>query len=321
MPFLAADVVPDDHERGTAQLETVEGGGVWFHVRDYPELDIEVLERRKFTPASLPTQELMPEPRHQDWKRCPVLNIQATFITGGLILVTNCHHTAMDGTAMFVFAQTWAKNVGAVAEGRMVSDVMEPECLDRTQSFATHGSGNMHISEFTNYKVMKDGLVGDRLRELVRIALEGNTTHPSLAILRQLTTTYWNISQEFLQATKNAAPPSESEATGVTDKTLLSALLWRHISRARQLRSRGIKTTSVVNMVNIRRRLRPPLPLDYTGNAVVVAKATVSAEDVEAKMHLHELAGRVSESIDWWTSERIWGYIGALDSAHEVLRV
>ena len=233
----------------------------------------------------------------------------------------NCHHTAMDGTAMFVFVQVWAKNVAAVAEGRLVSDVMKPESLDRTQAFATHGSGDMHISEFANYTVMKDGLVGDRLWELVRIALEGNTSHPALETLRQLTTTYWNISQEFLQATKRTAPPSASEAPGLTDKAVLSALLWRHISRARRLRSRGIKTTSVVNVVNIRRRLRPPLPLDYSGNAVVVAKTTVSAADVESKKHLHELAMRFSESIDWWISERIWGYIGALDSTLQALRV
>lgn len=91
MPFLAADVVPDNPERGTAQLETVEGGGVWFHVHECPELDIEVLERRKFALASLPALEIMPEPRHQNWERCPVLNVQATFITGGLILVNKAH--------------------------------------------------------------------------------------------------------------------------------------------------------------------------------------------------------------------------------------
>ncbi|KFY95217.1 hypothetical protein V500_02894 [Pseudogymnoascus sp. VKM F-4518 (FW-2643)] len=318
MPFLAADVVPDNRERGTAQLETVEGGGLWFHVRDYPELDIEVLEHRKFAPASLPAPEIMPEPRNQNWERCPVLNIQATFITGGLILVNKAHAQIIIYVDLRV---TDPPSFTAVAEGRLVSEVMNPESLDRTQAFATHGSGDMHISDFANYTVRKDGLVGDRLRELVRIALEGNTSHPALETLCQLTTTYWNVSQESLQATKLAAPPSASEAPGLTDKAVLSALLWRHISRARQLHSRGIKTTSVVNMVNIRRRLRPPLPLDYTGNAVVVGKATVSAADVETKMHLHELARRVSESIDWWTSERIWGYIGALDSTLEALRV
>ncbi|KAM4060064.1 transferase family protein [Hirsutella rhossiliensis] len=252
MPFLAADVVPDNHERGTVQLETVEGGGVWFHVREYPELDIEDLERRRFAPASLPVLELVPEPRYHNRERCPVLNIQASFITGGLLLVTNFHHAVMD-----------------------VSDVIKPESLDRTQVSATHGSGDIHISELTNYAVMKDGLVGDRQRELVRIALEGNTSHPAWKTFRQLTATYWNISQESLQSIKRAVPPSASEGTELTGSTVLSALLWRHISRARQLLARGIKTTSVVNMVDIRRRLSPPLPFDYSGNALTVAKTTI----------------------------------------------
>lgn len=95
MPFLAADVIRDNREHGTAQLETVEGGGVWFRAREYPELDIEVLERRKFAPASLPALEIMPEPRNQNWERCPVLNIQATLITGGLILVNKAHAQIM----------------------------------------------------------------------------------------------------------------------------------------------------------------------------------------------------------------------------------
>lgn len=91
MPFLAADVVPDNQDRGTVQLETVEDAGVWFHVREYPELDIDTLERQKAAPASLPALEIMPEPRNHNWERCPVLNIQATFITGGLILVNTSH--------------------------------------------------------------------------------------------------------------------------------------------------------------------------------------------------------------------------------------
>lgn len=226
----------------------------------------------------------------------------------------------MDGRGMFAFIEVWARNVAAIAEGRLVSDVMRAESLDRTQAFADRGSGDMHISEFKDYSVMREGIVGDRLRELFRISLEGNTSHPAFQILRELTTTYWAISHEALRALKRAKPPSSCEGPELTDSTLISALLWRHISRARRLSSRGVKTTSVVNMVNIRRRLQPPLPHDYFGNAVTVAKTTVSPTDVESK-HLHELARLVSESIEWWTSERIWSYIRALDSTYQAERV
>jgi hypothetical protein len=88
MPFIAAHVIPDNKERGTIQLEIVEDAGVWFHVKDLPELEFEALERRQFAPASLSVIELMPEPRQHNWDRSPVLTIQATFITGGLLVVT-----------------------------------------------------------------------------------------------------------------------------------------------------------------------------------------------------------------------------------------
>jgi hypothetical protein len=87
MPFIAADVIPDNPERGTIQLEIGEGAGVWFHVHELPDLDFEALERRRFAPAAFEVLELMAEPRQHDWDRSPVLTIKATFITGGLLIV------------------------------------------------------------------------------------------------------------------------------------------------------------------------------------------------------------------------------------------
>lgn len=87
MPFLAADIVPDDVKRGTIQLETTDAAGVWFHYHEVPTLHFDTLERRKFVPTTLPFNELVPEPRMHSYVRSPVLTVQATFITGGLLLV------------------------------------------------------------------------------------------------------------------------------------------------------------------------------------------------------------------------------------------
>lgn len=99
MPFIAAEVVPENRERGTIQLEIGEDAGVWFHVREIPEIDFDELERRQFAPATFALLQLMPEPRQHDWDRSPVLTIQATFITGGLLVVTitltRSYHTGL----------------------------------------------------------------------------------------------------------------------------------------------------------------------------------------------------------------------------------
>src|SRR5262245_42502470 len=38
MPFIAADVIPDNVDRGTVQLDIADDAGVWFHTREIPEI-------------------------------------------------------------------------------------------------------------------------------------------------------------------------------------------------------------------------------------------------------------------------------------------
>jgi hypothetical protein len=92
MPFLAADIIPDDLKRGTVQMEIPEDAGVWFHVQYQLDVQYKELELRQFAPACFPIIPLIPEPREHDFTRSPVLTVQATFITGGLLLVKFCQH-------------------------------------------------------------------------------------------------------------------------------------------------------------------------------------------------------------------------------------
>jgi hypothetical protein len=338
MPFIAADVIPDNADRGTIQLEIGDDAGVWFHVREIPEIDFDELERRQFAPATFALLQLMPEPRQHDWNRSPVLTIQATFITGGLLVVNmnllsldsfdllitqqvfNSHHSVMDGRGMSIFGKTWAKNVGAVSEGCLAPEPMKHESLDRTQAFG-NGSGGMQLSEFPNYRLSKKGLRSAKQRELLDAALADDVSTSALQTLHQLHLSYWTISQTSLQEIKKAAPPSSPNAPMLTDSAILSALIWRHITKARQLSSQGVESTCLMNVVNVCRRLEPPLPLDYPGNALTHAKTAATTADVESKMPLYDLARQISDSIDWWTSERIWGLIGAIESTPHVGKV
>ncbi len=97
IPFIAGTVIPDNAERETVQVEIGEEAGVWLHVRELPELDYEALERRWFAPAAFSVVQLMPEPREHNWNQSPVLTIQATFITGGMIIVKYPSSFHIDG--------------------------------------------------------------------------------------------------------------------------------------------------------------------------------------------------------------------------------
>ncbi|KAH6648948.1 transferase [Truncatella angustata] len=313
MPFLAADVVPDDVKRGTIQLEIKDGAGVWFHIRELPTLNFEVLEQRKFLPISLPFNELVPEPRLHSYVRTPVLTIQATFITGGLLLVLHFHHSIMDGNGVGIFGRVWAKHVRAVSEGLHVQEFLDSDCLDRSKIFADSRFCK-ELSELTNCRLLKTGRRGDFERKLLEATLAGNTSMSIFQITKRLHTTYWHVSPESMQSMKQAMSPTTVGAPFPTENSLLSALIWRHFTRARQLSSKGIKSTAIVTAVNVRPRLEPALSPDYAGNAVANAKAVARTADVEAEMPLHELASQISDSINWWTSERVRGYIAAIDA-------
>jgi hypothetical protein len=225
----------------------------------------------------------------------------------------------MDGKGMSIFAKTWAKNVAAVSEGRFLQQGFKQESLDRTHAFGNGSS--MQLSDFPNYRLTKENMRSDLTRVLLRIALAKDFSHPKWKLLEQLHLSYWIIPQASLQAIKLAAAPSTPNAPVLTDRAVLSAIIWRHITRARQLYLRGVEMTCLLNVVSIDRRLDPPLPVDYPGNSLAHAKTTATPLEVESEKPLYELARQVTDSIDWWTSERIWGLIGGIDSTPNVGKV
>ncbi|PVI01285.1 hypothetical protein DM02DRAFT_706092 [Periconia macrospinosa] len=318
IPFIAGHVVPDDKRRGTIQLVVEEADGVWFHAKEIPEMTFDELEHRRFSPVCFPIASLMPEPRLHDWEKSPVLTVQATFITGGMLLLLSTHHSVMDGKGMSMMIKIWAKNVEAASQGLLPSEFIESDLSDRSPVFED-GSRSMHLTSIPNYRLTKQVWRSALQRELLAAAVTGDLSHPRLSLLRELELSFWTIPRESLQAIKHGALASPDTPVP-TENMLLSALLWRHITRARRLSARGIHSTSLVNVIDIRRRLEPPLPHDYLGNALAHAKTNASALDVESNKPLYELAQQITESIDWWTSERMWGFIGAVDSTQHVAK-
>lgn len=322
LSFLAADVVPDDDEQGSIQLEISEGAGVWFHSQEMPEIDYHALEQRRFPCSAFPfTSSVIPEPRLHRSQRSPVLTVLATLITGGLLLALNNHHSVCDGTGMASSIKTFAKHLAALSEGRFVSskDVFPEEALDRSSLF--RGSGRKQDCDIPNYRRCENYRY---TRE--RALLEAFVARDEEAqLLQKLQISHWVVSDKSLLTIREAASPLlETKGSPVlTDHAVLCAALWRHISRARQLSSSGITTTSFITPVNVRGRMDPPLPREYPGNALVHAKTSAAVSDVESAEpgKLHKLATQITHAIDWWTSERIWELVGAIESSEMVSKI
>jgi trichothecene 3-O-acetyltransferase len=226
----------------------------------------------------------------------------------------------MDGNCMSIFGKTWAKHVRAVAEGLHVQEFLNSDILDRTKVFADKCFCE-ELSEIPNCRVLKHGLRGDFERELLDVAIAEDSSRSAYRITQQLRSTYWNISREFMQEITQASMPKTPDAPVLTENAVLSALIWRHITRARQLSSLGVKLSCILTAINVRARLKPALPPDYPGNAVANAKAIATSVDVETELPLYELARQISDSINWWTSERVWGFIAAVDKCPQVNKV
>lgn len=321
MPFLAANVVPDCEEQDTIQLETLDDAGVWFYSQELLEIDYYALERREFPPSEFPLLSLMPEPRVHRRERSPVLTVLATFIADGLLLTFNIHHSVMDGAGMATLTNTFAKHVAALSDGRfLASDEAFPEeALDRSNILG--GSGRKQVCDFPNYRLSKTYRCASE-QELIEAAVAGDD-HPKVQLLQRLQLSHWLISDESMGAMREAALPPSKRLPVLTDNAIMCAMLWRHVSRARQLSSRGIMENSFINTVNVRRRMDPPLPLEYPGNALVHAKTSAVTADVESAEPgmLYKLAKQITDAIEWWTSDRIWELIGAVESSAMVSKI
>ncbi|KFY43785.1 hypothetical protein V495_03780 [Pseudogymnoascus sp. VKM F-4514 (FW-929)] len=318
MPFLAASVVPDCEEQDTIQLEISDDAGVWFYSQELPEIDYYALERRGFPPPEFPLLSLMPEPRVHRRERSPVLTVLATFIASGLLLTLNIHHSAMDGTGIGIFIKTFAKHAAALSDGRFLSseEAFPEEALDRSNIIG--GSGRKEVCDIPNYRLSKKYRCAVE-QELIEAAIAGGDN----PLLQKLQFSHWSVSDESIRAIREAAMPPAKELPVLTEHAIICAVLWRHISRARQLSARGIMTHSFINTVNIRRRMDPSLPLEYPGNALVHAKTSATTTDVDSAEPgmLYKLAKQITDAIDWWTPERIWELIGAIESSEKVSKI
>jgi hypothetical protein len=312
---IAANVIPEDAGRGSIQLEYEEDAGVLFYENDLPEIQFDALAARQFPFSELSVSKFAPEP----WvhtSRCPVMTVQATFITGGLILAFNGHHAVLDAQALGTFAHTWAKNVRAESDGLMVtaSQKLSPDASDGSNLFGGHSTRPM--SDFQTYWTVPECSYQERQRQILEKAVAGD--HLQLKSLVDLS--HWSLSPEAIIGLKEAAKPPSSDQPTMTENSIVSALVWRHVTRARQRAGIEVGSSSLLSSVNVRRRIDPPLPLQYVGNAIVLARAHTTAAELASDDDgsLYGLAHHIVDSADWWTPDRIWELAGSIDASANV---
>ncbi|KAM3433241.1 hypothetical protein NHJ13734_006550, partial [Beauveria thailandica] len=295
MPLIAADIVTASEEQQSVQLRYGDKAGVWFHVKELPEVDFEHLQTRNYPLAGR--------------------DHPGGFYHGGLVLTVNGHHSAMDAQGLGTFATVWSKHVDAASEGRPVlaRHRLSAECLDAWSIYAPP----MHrrLDGFAPYSVRRDASPSQA--SMLQASMDGDFGR--LAKLFQLTN--WSISDEQLQAIRRDAAPSSKRQSSVTDIAAISAFIWMRVTKARGLSARNKAVSRLFTAVNCRRLMDPPLVAEYPGNCIWLGAATMPSDELEAcpSMSLHAVAQSISDSVDACTPEEIWSLTGSLQVHSKLL--
>ena len=79
--------------------------------------------------------------------------------------------------------------------------------------------------------------------------------------------------------------PHFPQSSGPTLCTVLAALVWTHVTRARAARlvEHGYAETNVGIATDLRRRWQPPVGGDFTGNCALFSKCTTEISDLTAE--------------------------------------
>ncbi|KFH44153.1 Fumigaclavine B O-acetyltransferase-like protein [Hapsidospora chrysogenum ATCC 11550] len=235
----------------TATGWTIKSGQARLRVKT---LDMSFLDLAgtNFSEAMLPADAISSVPTLQDpeheWHSC---RIQANFIRGGLLLVISINHTTMDGYGITKVIQALARNCHPQeASPPSANHVV----LDRS-ALAASAEAKADVERLDAYSIVR------------------GTINLGPATSSVITTRSFRLCPQALQALKDAASPPP-EVGWISTHDAVNALCWRAHARCRY----GAKMISGEEMarfafpVDFRQLMRPPLPEDYIGNAVLMTK-------------------------------------------------
>ncbi|KAK4424636.1 Anthranilate N-benzoyltransferase protein 1 [Sesamum alatum] len=119
----------------------------------------------------------------------------------------------------------------------------------------------------------------------------------------ELDYTTFNLTSTAINYLKNKAKESiSSTTTKITSFNVVAALMWRCKALSNDAEYNKDRVSTLLNFVDLRSRLNPPLPNSYCGNAVLLAYSSATCEDVE-KWPFSKLVEMVAEGPNRVTDE------------------
>ncbi|KAJ7982162.1 Hydroxycinnamoyl transferase [Quillaja saponaria] len=213
----------------------------------------------------------------EEW---PLLLVQLTkFRCGGVCFGIAFSHTVCDGWAQLMFFNAWTKLVREEDNCQVHGETMQP-LHDRTFLNSTcHSLPRFDHREFKAPPVLLNCSATTKTEQEQSI---------SVSVLR--------VSKEQIE---NLQKEAETKST----YEAIAAHMWRCACKARQGHTN--QPTTILSVVDIRRKLKPQIPLNYFGNAIL---HTLTPTCLFGEILTHPLsytAQKVRESIQILTDEYI----------------
>lgn len=303
-PYLSGhvtDVKLPNQEVGRAEIRFTTHGYLKYptvEVRTLLNSDGSQIDYDELDQAGLPPSRLRPEdvsallPNVDPSILAPVFRIQANLVKGGLIVSIYLHHCISDGTGLDLIT------TGGILNDENTFYRPEPSDPESTlehklKVFARQKTRiRQELSyvppDLPNHRNLKG-------RRLDGPATPGNAPGRGCVVM---------ISSQKISSLLDRCNNMDSccQTPAHTKNSLLMAMLWRHMTRARRpsiAQNTNVKTSSLLIPVDIRRKLQRPLLPSYFGAAVDSAKAELTLDALTAStgMSLREVSLAIRESV------------------------
>ncbi|KAH7405676.1 hypothetical protein DE146DRAFT_786894 [Phaeosphaeria sp. MPI-PUGE-AT-0046c] len=232
------------------------------------------------------------------------LQIQINFIDGGCLLSLCIAHCFSDAWGLGLIVESWA------AKCRMLQGVSRnPQSFDSPGLDFLTSSPSLKAASNENFEKLKErpevwnALCLDETRNKapdpeippLPTTLPTCDTSPAGEDIRSCVFTF--ETKSLLRLRSQASSPGQSARISIGDA--LTALLWRHVMRAR-FPNPPQEEAIMCMAVDIRNSaLKPAIPLSYPGNSILFGTAALSPQRVtDSCTPLHELASTLRSAIE-----------------------
>ncbi|KAG6438324.1 hypothetical protein SASPL_103262 [Salvia splendens] len=236
-----------------------EGGALFVHANAFALTVADVNESSDSGPGVVPSLFPLPGARNNEGASLPLLAVQVTELADGLFVGWTVNHLVADGTAFWIFLNSWAEISRGSSSGEPIS---RPPILSRDQ---------------VNLDLV--GVKDIFIRDQHLIAAGKSNSTPDTSSAAELSERVFRLTKEKVRKLKATANEEMPESNGkISSLQAVIALLWRAIIRCRSVPA-GEETTFEIPM-GARQRMSPPLPDEYFGNAVFPGVVTLDAGEI-----------------------------------------